>query len=207
MKGVWLEELTSAEAQARLDRGDAVVIPVASVGSHGAHLPLGTDGMIARALGQRLIERLPVVVAPVVSFGAQHMQTETFRQMVREIVDAFRADGVKRIALLDVGLSAERPLSGLKDGPKDKQAGVLVLNVRDGAATPGGLIDRLRAGPTVEHETSMILALAPRSVRPAASAGTGDPSHATAFKGERLLSVWVDAVVTTLTAEWPQLDA
>lgn len=199
MKGVWLEELTSAEAQARFDRGDAVVIPVASVGSHGAHLPLGTDGMIARALGQRLIERLPVVVAPVVSFGAQHMQAETFRQMMCEIVDAFRADGVKHIALLDAGLSAEWPMAG--------PGGVLVLSVRNGGATAGRLIDRLRAGPVVEHETSMVLALAPRSVRPAASAGTGDPSHATAFKGERLLSAWGDALVNTLTAEWPQLDA
>lgn len=199
MKGVWLEELTSAEAQARFDRGDAVVIPVASVGSHGAHLPLGTDGMIARALGQRLIERLPVLVAPVVNFGAQYVRTETFRQMMREIVDAFRADGVKHIALLDAGLSAEWPMEG--------PGGVPVLSVRDGGATAGGLIDRLRAGSKVEHETSMVLALAPRSVRPAASAGSGDPSHATAFKGERLLSAWGDALVNTLTAEWPQLDA
>ena len=199
MKGVWLEDLTSAEAQVRFDRGDALVIPVASVGSHGPHLPLGTGGMIARAVGQRLIERLPVVVAPVVSFGAQHMQAETFRQVLSKVVDAFRAEGVTRIALLDTELSAERRMEG--------PSGVLMLNARDGAASPGGLIDRLRSGSTVEHETSMVLALAPRSVRPAASAGTGDPSHATAFKGERLLSAWGDAVVTTLTAEWPQLDA
>lgn len=199
MKGVWLEDLTSAEAQLRFDRGDALVIPVAPVGAHGPHLPLGTGGMIARALGQRLIERLPVVVAPVVSFGAQHMQVETFRQVLGEVVDAFRAEGVTRIAVLDTELSAEQRMEG--------PSGVLLLNARDGAASPGGLIDRLRSGSTVEHETSMILALAPRSVRPAASAGTGDPSHATAFKGERLLSAWRDAMVTTLTAEWPQLDA
>jgi creatinine amidohydrolase len=205
-KGVWLEDLTSAEARGRFDRGDALVIPVASVGSHGAHLPLGTDGMIVRALGQRLIDRLPVVVAPVVNFDAQHMQAETFRQMLHEIVDAFRADGVTRIALLDSRLSAERP-----PRPRD----VLVLNVGDGAATPtgsiagsiAGLIDRLGAGPTVEHETSMVLALAPRSVRPAASAGAGDPSHATAFKGERLLAAWADVLVIILTSEWPQLAA
>lgn len=214
-KGVWLEDLTSAEARTRFDRGDALVIPVASVGSHGTHLPLGTDGMIARALGQRLIERLPVVVAPIVSFDAQHLQAETFRQMLHEIVDAFRADGVKRIALLDSRLSTEQPLTGPSD--------VLLLNVADGAATPvglpagspagtitglpAGLIDRLRAGPTVEHETSMVLALAPRSVRPTASAGAGDPSHATAFKGERLLAAWADVLVIILTSEWPQLAA
>lgn len=196
MKGIWLEDLTSAEARARFDRGDAVVIPIASVGSQGPHLPLGTGGMIARALGQRLIERLPVVVAPAVSFSAPYIQHETFRQMMCEVVDTFRAQGAARIALLDAGLSAERCLEG--------PSGVLLLSVRD---MPGGLIDRLRSGSTGEHETSMVLALAPRSVRPAASAGAGDPSDATAFKGERLLAAWVDAVATMLTAEWPQLDA
>ena len=195
MKGVWLEDLTSSEARGRFDRGDAVVIPVASAGSHGADLPLGAGALIARALGQRLIERLPVVVAPVVNFGGQCIQAETFRQMLCEVVDAFRVQGVARIVLLEAGLSTEQRLEG--------PSGVLVLSVRD---VPGGLIDRLRSGPTVEHETSMVLALAPRSVRPAASAGVGDPSHATAFKGERLLAAWSDALATMLTAEWPQLD-
>lgn len=196
MKGVWLEDLTSAEVRGRFDRGDAVVIPVASAGSRGADLPLGAGAMIARALGQRLMERLPVVVAPIVSFGGQCIHAETFRQILCEVVDAFRAQGVTRIALLDAGLSTEQRLEG--------PSGVLVLRVQD---VPGGLIDRLRSGSTVEHETSMVLALAPRSVRPAASAGVGDPSHATAFKGERLLAAWSDALAALLTAEWPQLDA
>ena len=153
-------------------------------------------GSSDRALGQRLIERLPVVVAPIVSFGGQWIQAETFRQILCEVVDAFRAQGVTRVVLLEAGLSTERRLEG--------PSGVLVLRVQD---VPGGLIDRLRSGSTVEHETSMVLALAPRSVRPAASAGVGDPSHATAFKGERLLAAWSDALAAMLTAEWPQLDA
>ena len=174
MKGVWLEDLTSSEARGRFDRGDAVVIPVASAGSQGADLPLGAGAMIARALGQRLIERLPVVVAPIVSFGGQWIQAETFRQILCEVVDAFRAQGVTRVVLLEAGLSTERRLEGPSGG--------LVLRVQD---VPGGLIDRLRS----------------------ASAGVGDPSHATACKGERLLAAWSDALAAMLTAEWPQLDA
>src|SRR6185436_15747601 len=64
--GVWLEELTWHEAKARFDADAVVVIPIgAAAKAHGAHLPLKTDALTARALAQKLIERLPVVAAPV----------------------------------------------------------------------------------------------------------------------------------------------
>ena len=66
MNGVWLEDLTWPEAKARFDAGAVVVIPIGAASkAHGPHLPLKTDALTARALGQRLIERLPVVAAPV----------------------------------------------------------------------------------------------------------------------------------------------
>jgi creatinine amidohydrolase len=69
--GVWLEDLTWLEARARFDAGAVVVVPVGAASkAHGPHLPLKTDALTARALAQRLIERLPVVAAPVVGFGS-----------------------------------------------------------------------------------------------------------------------------------------
>ena len=70
--------------------------------------------------------------------------------------------------------------------------------------TAEALIERLDETAS-ECETSVVLALAPRSVRPAPSAGPGDPSQATAFKGERLIAAWVDAMATALAAKWPTL--
>lgn len=209
MKGVWLEDLTWPEAKVRFDRDDVVVIPVAAASrAHGRYLPLGTDTLIARALGQRLIERLPIVVAPVVGFGShpahtslagsQHLRRETFRQLLQELVGGFRAQGVRRIALLDIGASIEGPLGELND--------VLVLRAGDMGATAGALIERLDDGMASEDEMSIVLALAPRSIRPVPSAGPGDPGQATAFKGERLMSAWVDAMAVTLAAKWPSLE-
>jgi hypothetical protein len=37
------------------------------------------------------------------------------------------------------------------------------------------------------------------------SAATGDPSRASAFKGERLLAARVDDMVQALVAKWPDL--
>lgn len=208
MKGVWLEDLTWPEAKVRFDRDDVVVIPVAAASrAHGRYLPLGTDALIARALGQRLIERLPIVVAPVVGFGvqpaheshagSQHLRRGTFRQVLRELVGGFRAQGVKRIALLDVGSSIEEPPGDWGDA--------LVLRVGSMGAPAEALIERLDDESASECETSIILALAPRSVRPVPSAGPGDPGQATAFKGERLMSAWVDDMAITLKAKWPSL--
>ncbi len=208
MKGVWLEDLTWPEAKARFDRDDVVVIPVAAaIKPHGPYLPLGTDALIARALAQRVIERLPVVVAPMVDSGlvlastslagGQHRQSETFRQFLRDVVDGFGTQGVSRVALLGIGTSAEQLPDALEEG--------LVLRAGGMGASAKALIERLGDHPAGEVETSIMLALAPRSIRPEPSAGVGDPSHATAFKGERLMAAWVDDLVTTLTTKWPML--
>ena len=208
MKGVWLEDLTWPEAKVRFDRDDVVVIPVAAASrAHGRYLPLGTDTLIARALGQRLIERLPIVVAPVVGFGihpayaslagSQYLRRETFKQLLQEIVDGLHAQGARRIALLDIGTSVEELPGELDD--------VLVLRAEDMSTAAEALIERLDGESASEFETSIVLALAPRSVRPVPSAGPGDPSQATAFKGERLMSAWVDAMAATLSAKWPSL--
>lgn len=208
MKGVWLEELTWPEAKVRFDRDDVVVIPVAAASkAHGRYLPLGTDTLIARALGQRLIERLPVVVAPVLGFGvhpsyaslagSQHLRPETFKQLLRELISGFRIQGARRIALLDIGNSIEEPPIEWGD--------VLVLRAGDMATAAEALIQRLDGDSASECETSIVLALAPRSVRPVPSAGPGDPSQATAFKGERLMAAWIDAMATALAAKWPNL--
>ena len=208
MKGVWLEDLTWPEAKVRFDRDDVVVIPVAAASrAHGRYLPLGTDTLIARAVGQRLIERLPIVVAPVVGFGVQpaheihaggqHLRPETFRQLLRELVGGFRAQGVKRIALLYVGASIEEVPDDLGDA--------LMLRVGSMGTSVESLIERLDGESASECETSIVLALAPRSIRPVPSAGPGDPSQATAFKGERLMVAWADAMAITLKAKWPSL--
>src|SRR5689334_22190283 len=93
--GVWLEDLTWPEARARFAAGDLAVIPIgAAAKAHGPHLPLKTDAVTARALAQRLIERLPAIAAPVVGFGyypaftafagSQHLSAATFKALVGE---------------------------------------------------------------------------------------------------------------------------
>jgi creatinine amidohydrolase len=221
VKGVWLEDLTWPEAKARFDANAVVVVPIgAAAKAHGPHLPLKTDALTARALGQGLIERLPVVAAPVLGFGfypaftafagSQHLSADTFKAVVRELIGNLTARGVKRIALVNTGVSTEKPL----DEVAQERGDVLVLHMRLLGRAAEALIEHKDGGHADERETSVMLALEPRSVRmdklaldgPFEKTGaTGDPTRATAFKGERLLAARLDDLVMALCQRWPDL--
>jgi creatinine amidohydrolase len=121
MRGAFLEDLTWPEAGARIAAGAVVVLPVgAAAKEHGPHLPLRTDYLVARDLGRRVAEALPVLVAPVVSFGyypafvhypgSQHLRAETFMALVTDILAGFVGQGARRLAVINTGVSTEAPL-------------------------------------------------------------------------------------------------
>jgi creatinine amidohydrolase len=219
--GVWLEDLTWLEAKARFDSGAVVIVPVGAASKeHGPHLPLKTDWLTARARGQRLIERLPVVAAPVVGFGyypaftdfsgSQHLSAGTFKSLMTELLGNLRDHGVTRIAVVNTGVSTEKPLDEVAGGLD----GVAVLHMRLLGKQADKLLDDPGGGHADERETSVMLALDPRSVRMdrlavegdfTTTGATGDPSRATAFKGERILAARIDDLVARLVAMWPEL--
>src|SRR5260370_34228371 len=134
--GVWREDLTWLEAKARFEAGMPVVIPIGAASkAHGAHLPLKTDALTARALAQKLIERLPVIAAPVVGFGfypaftsfagSQHLSAATFKALLAELLGNLRGHGVRRIVILNTGVSTEKPIDEEAAGATD----LLVLHM------------------------------------------------------------------------------
>ena len=217
--GVWLEDLTWPEAKTYFDTGMPVVIPIGAASkAHGPHLPLKTDALTARALAQKLIERLPVIAPPVVGFGfypaftsfagSQHLSAATFKALLGELLGNLRGHGVNRIVLLNTGVSTERPIDELAAGATD----LLVLHMRGLGAAADRLLEAPEGGHADERETSVMLALEPRSVRmnrlvldgPFEKTGaTGDPTRAGAFKGERVLEARVDDMVAAITRCWP----
>jgi creatinine amidohydrolase len=219
--GVWLEDLTWPEAKARFEAGAPVVVPIgAAAKAHGPHLPLKTDALTARALAQRLIERLPAVAAPVVGFGfypaftsfagSQHLSAETFKSLLAELLGNLRSHGARRLVVLNTGVSTEKPIDEVAAGAAD----LLVLHMRGLGAAAETLLDVAEGGHA--DEPSVMLALEPRSVRmdklvldgPFERTGaTGDPTRATAFKGERILAARTEDIVAAIAQRWPDLAA
>ena len=220
--GAWLEDLTWLEAKARFAAGDLVVVPIgAAAKAHGWHLPLKTDAVVARALGQRLVERLPVLVAPVVGFGfypaftpfagSQNLTVATFKTLLSELLGSLRGHGARRLAILNTGVSTEEPIDDVAADADD----LLVLHMRSLGAAAEKLLVVSDGGHADERETSVMLALDPRSVRmerlaPAGpfeqTAATGDPTGATAFKGERILAARLDDIAAAIARRWPDIS-
>ncbi|HET9772647.1 MAG TPA: mycofactocin biosynthesis peptidyl-dipeptidase MftE [Acidimicrobiia bacterium] len=190
-----------------------LAVPVGSTEQHGPHLPLGTDSAVAVALAERLaIARPDVLVAPVLPYGSagEHAAFAGTLSI---------GSGALEMVLVEMGRSA------------DAFAGVVFVSGHGGNAEPlAAAVATLRAegrnvlawAPRVSGgdahagrtETSLLLALAPESVRLAAAEPgdrrplgsvmgelrrggvaavsangvLGDPTGATAEEGERLVA-------------------
>lgn len=177
MKGVWLEDLTWPEAGARFKAGQPVVIPIgARSKEHGHHLPLKTDYLLARALGQKVADALPVVVAPVIDFGyypafvnypgSQNLRAETFIAVLTDLIGNFIDHGVSRIAVINTGVSTEPPLRiAVRDIYQARKVRVATTDIRTLGSAAKSLMKQKLGGHGDEHETSMILAIDPGSVQ------------------------------------------
>jgi creatinine amidohydrolase len=177
MRGVWLEDLTWPEAKSHFDAGRIVVVPIgASAKEHGHHLPLSTDHRVARELARRVGLELPVVIAPVIGFGyypafmrypgSQHVRSETFIALLRDIFGKFIADGVKRLAVINTGVSTEAPLRiAVRDLYERSCVRIHTADIRMLGRASKSLLQQKLGGHGDESETSTMLAIAPELVR------------------------------------------
>jgi creatinine amidohydrolase len=176
-KGVWLEHLSWPEARDRIDAGWPVIVPIGAIAKeHGAHLPLNTDFLLARDLASRIAAELPVVVAPIITMGyypafvrypgTQHLRPDTFQALLTDVFDKLVRDGVRRIAVVNTGVSTEAPLRIVvcefyeRTGIRILTADIASLGQRSKS-----LMRQKLGGHGDEAETSMILAIAPQAVR------------------------------------------
>lgn len=196
MRGVYLGDLTWPEAKTWIDAGRVVVVPIgAAAKEHGHHLPLKTDIMLAEALSRGVVEALPVVVAPIVGFGyypafrhypgSQHLSPETFSAVLREILQGFIAQGAKRIAVINTGVSTEPVLHVvLRELYEETGVRIQVADIRRLGKDTDRLLEQTSGGHADEHETSIILAIDPSVVhldRAVADYGNTDQQPKTVY--------------------------
>lgn len=105
----------TAEALRSLAARDAIVLlPAASTEQHGPHLPTGVDDMLVTEVCRRtarLVEEIPVVVAPTVWCGlADHhvalggtftITLATYHALLRDLCRSILGAGFRRIVLVN----------------------------------------------------------------------------------------------------------
>lgn len=180
--GVSLADLTWVESEPILAAAPIVVLPLgAAAKEHGPHLRLDNDLQSVEYFAARLCERLPIVVAPTISYhfypafraypGSTHLRLETARDLVVDICHSLAPYGPRRFYVLNYGVSTVRALTPAAE-----------LLAADGILlryTDLGQILRPIAAPLLEQpegthadecETSLMLAIAPERVNMALAA-------------------------------------
>jgi creatinine amidohydrolase len=202
-----------------------LAVPIGSTEQHGPHLPLGTDSEVAAALADRLAAARPdVLVAPPLPYGSagEHaafpgtlsIGSAALELVLVELVRS--ADAFAGVVLVSGHGGNAAPLAAAVATLQAEGRTVLGWTPR----IPGG---DAHAGRT---ETSLLLALAPETVRlDAAEPGDsrplaavigdlrrhgvaavspngvlGDPTGATAEEGERLLDTLAADLVAAVKA-------
>lgn len=169
--------MTWPEAAERFAEGAVVVVPVGAIGKeHGHHLPLNTEYLIVKELTGRLVSSLPIVAAPIVTFtyspvfkgypGSQHLSADCFMQMMRELLSNLVAQGAKQIAIVNSGDSTEGPLRLVINQFFDETSiRVGLSNLRVLGRELDSILEQDQGGHADERVTSMMLAIAPETVR------------------------------------------
>lgn len=182
MERILLEEMTWFEVQEALDKGmDTIVVVVGSTEQHGPHLPLGTDSLWGKALGERVARRLGnALLAPVISVGCTEALmsfpgTLTLRQetLIAIIVDCCRSlarHGFKNVVLITSHegdfLPMEEALQRI--GQEQSQINVIaygdigeLVDVIYNTSIEQGIDVRSAGAHAGEFETSVMMALYP----------------------------------------------
>ena len=173
--GVKLETLSWIEAEQWFADNPVVVIPLgAAAKEHGPHLPLNNDAIIATWLGEQVMQRLTVVVGPLinVSFypafveypGSISLRYETARDVIVDTCTSLANFGLSRFYVLNTGLSTLRPLAEAKT----RLAETIAFEYLDLDAAlqrlPDDLLAQRYGSHADEHETSLMLHIAPEVV-------------------------------------------
>jgi creatinine amidohydrolase len=173
--GVKLETLSWIEAEQWFANDPVVVIPLgAAAKEHGPHLPLNNDAIIAAWLGEQISARLPVVIAPLInaSFypafieypGSISLRYETARDLIADTCMSLASFGLSRFYVINTGLSTLRPLAEVKALLDE---GIVFEYLDLDAALQGlpeNLLQQQYGSHADEHETSLMLYIAPEVV-------------------------------------------
>ena len=232
LQPVLLESLAWPDAAETLD--DVLLLPVGAIEQHGPHLPLNTDTVIAGSACAYASAQTGAPVLPVLNYtvsightekwpGTFALFHETLMRTIREIAAWAAASGWKRLLIVNSHCGNDAPLRCAVDRLRFDFVNRLRVATRNTWQLTAEISAAFTADAADWHanaaETSLLLFLAPGSVRSERLAGaddpdrtagcvfphmvahtslngvTGAPGSATSEKGESLLRAIGDALV------------
>lgn len=218
---------TTADIEAALERGLFGILPVGAVEQHGPHLPLVTDTVLAAGMARRIAEVFErAMLLPAISYGdawtaegwagTLSVTPDSLRAHVLDLGRGLQRMGAGGLVTVNGHFGNREPIALAARTLAEEGFPVLHLDYPKLDIIAAEVAESRPAGPGFFHadeiETSMMLALAPATVRMDRAAaeypvfpelfGTepmllsafnrsgvfGDPRRATAEKGERIIA-------------------
>lgn len=112
--GMRFNELDAMTLKERIRKNPIALLPLGAVEIHGAHLPTGTDSILAERLCERLAETTGALVMPTVHYtqvwslgeftGTVSVSTRVLTDMLTEILLGMYNNGIQIIALVNAHL-------------------------------------------------------------------------------------------------------
>lgn len=106
-----LAEMNWQQAQAAFAKTNLAIIPTGAVEVYGPHLPLGSDGIVAQHLAQKLAERVGAVVTPLIPVGDSRsllsfpgtltVSPAIFKSYAKDLCAGLLKWGIKRILFIN----------------------------------------------------------------------------------------------------------
>lgn len=168
-----LDELSWIDAAAHIARDPRLIIPVGALEQHGAHLPLGSNVLIARRLATDLSEEFGVLRAPAFPYGvnvptdrafagAASLGKKVLHRALNDLLACWEEQGLREFILITAHRH-EPHLESLAALVTD-EARVRVVEAWD-VDVSDLLTEQRGPGHAGEAETSLMLHLFPDLVR------------------------------------------
>jgi creatinine amidohydrolase len=188
------KELTAADLREKAKADAVVLLPVGSIEQHGPHLPVGVDTFlsegIARAAAEAVAGEMAVVVAPTLWCGmAEHhmafggtftFDIPTYRAVLVCLLNSLARHGFKRVLIINGhGGNIHALAAFVPDLTRETGLAVRVVTPYDPArpALSEILEDQGGVHHACEAETSMMMVVAPDTVRRDKLAEAHGPAH------------------------------
>ena len=223
---------------------ELAILPIGSIENHGPHLSVVTDWAIADALGRGIAEKTGGFYIPAlpISTNKEHrgkrgsvgMHSDVFYRMVTDICLDLKAQGFKRIAIIQGhgGIFVLTPIVRELNADHNPDLLVAKLDTMETCWTAfqaNGLLETPMGIHAEEAETSLMLHLHPELVNmskavdfyPKASrsylnyggilrycpdAVWGSATKGTAEKGKKMLKIAIDAMVKEMNTVFEMMS-
>ncbi|HLE75624.1 MAG TPA: creatininase family protein [Candidatus Bathyarchaeia archaeon] len=182
---LWLDELSTTEAQQAAKAGAVVIFPVGSVEEHGKHLPLCTDSLEAEYTALEVAEKTGCLVAPPFRHGICNagrnfpgtisIEFDTLYRVARDVLSELVRNGFCRIIVLSghagqshmvaLRMAAQNVVLQNEGAGAERKTRIMVLSDFDFAFELRGKEFSEKDGHAGTIETSRMMAIKPELVK------------------------------------------